>query len=404
MTTQIFATLDIGSTKITCFIAEKNESALKLIGFSQISSFGIKRGVVVNMQESAQAIEKVIEQASNMAGVDIQSVSLCVGGVSLESKITDAMLILNNKTISAEEVEKLIDLAKAKHVETNKKILHAIPVEYTLDDYVGIKNPVGMLGSKLEAKINLISAKQEPLNNIIRAVEIAGFYIDEIIASNVANGYSALVEDEKILGACLVDIGGFSTDISVYYNGKLILIDSIALGAYHITSDLAHGLSVSIEDAERIKSLDGVAINNLVESGKSIEYVKVGDKKENVNFVAQSFVCGIIQPRSEEILELVKNKIAPYQHIFNNRIVLTGGGSNLKGFAELSQMMLNSSVRVANVGNLEGTTNISVNPRFITVAGGLVYLADKANKEPEFSYKKSELGKLIHNLKKSFFK
>lgn len=404
MTTQIFATLDIGSTKITCFIAEKTESALKLIGFSQISSFGIKRGVVVNMQESAQAIEKVIDQASNMAGVNIQSVSLCVGGVSLESKITDAMLILNNKTIGTEEVEKLIDLAKAKHVESNKQILHAIPVEYTLDDYSGIKTPVGMLGSKLEAKINLISAKQEPLNNIVRAVELAGFYIDEIVASNVANGYSALVEDEKVLGACLVDVGGFSTDISVYYNGKLILIDSIALGSYHITSDLAHGLSVSIEDAERIKSLDGVAINSLVESGKSIEYVKVGDKKENVNFVAQSFVCGIIQPRSEEILELVKKKIAPYQHIFNNRIVLTGGGSNLKGFADLAQMVLNSSVRVANVGNLEGVTNISINPRFITVAGGLVYLSEKANKEPEFSYKSSAFGKMIHNLKKSFFK
>ncbi|HAG53107.1 MAG TPA: cell division protein FtsA [Alphaproteobacteria bacterium] len=404
MAPEIFASLDIGSTKITCFIAEKTESNLKLIGFSQISSFGIQRGVVVNMQETAQAIEKVIEQAANMAGVDIESVSICVGGISLESKITDSMLILHNKAITSEDVEKLVDLAKAKHVETNKKILHAIPVDYTLDDYKGIKNPLNMVGSKLEAKINIISAKQEPLKNIIRAVELAGFYIDEIIASNVANGYSALIEDEKQLGTCLIDVGGFSTDISIYYNGKLILIDSINLGAYHVTSDLAHGLSVSLEDAERIKSLEGATSSNLIESGKSIEYVKVGDLKDNVNFVSHSYVCGIIQPRMEEILELVKNKIAPYQHIFNNRIVLTGGGSNLKGITDLAQIIFNSSIRVASVNTLEGTTNISSNPRFITVSGGIIYLSEKHSKQPEYSYKNSKFGKMLFNFKKSFFK
>lgn len=404
MKTQIFAGLDIGSTKITCFIAEKTDNALKLIGFSQISSFGIKRGVVINMAQTAQAIEKVIDQASNMAGVNIESVSVCVGGMSLESKITDAMLVLNNKSINADDIEKIIDLAKAKHVETNKKILHAIPVEYTLDDYKGIDDPTGMLGSKLESKINIISAKQEPLNNIIRSVELAGFYIDEIIASNVANGYAALVEDERLLGVCLIDVGGFSTDISVYYNGKLVLIDSVALGSYHITSDIAHGLSISIDDAERIKSLDGVAINSLIESGKSVEYVKVGDKKENINFVSQSFVCGIIQPRAEEIFELVKNKISPYQHIFSNRIVLTGGGVNLKGLSDLAQIVLNSNVRIANVRGLDSLTNISSNPRFITVAGSIVYLAEKNNKQDDFSYKSSKIGKFIHNFKKGLFK
>ena len=404
MSPEIFASLDIGSTKITCFIAEKNNESLKLIGFSQISSFGIKRGIVVNMAETAQAIEKVIEQASNMAGVDIESISICVGGISLESKITDSMLILNNKSISSEDVEKLIDLAKAKHVENNKKILHTIPVDYTLDDYKGIKNPTNMIGSKLEAKINLISAKQEPLNNIVRAIEMAGFYIDEIIASNVANGYSALIEDEKLLGTCLIDIGGFSTDISIYYNGNLVLIDSINLGSYHITSDLAHGLSVSIEDAERIKSLDGVAVSSLIESGKSIEFVKVGDSKDNVNFVSQSYVCSIIQPRMEEIFELVKNKISPYQHIFNNRIVLTGGGSNLKGIKELAQVSLNSNIRTAQINGLEGTTTISSNPRFITVAGGLLYLAEKHSKKPESSYKNSKFSKFLFNVKKSIFK
>ena len=404
MSPEIFASLDIGSTKITCFISEKNNGSLKLIGFSQISSFGIKRGVVVNMAETAQAIEKVIEQASNMAGVDIESISICVGGISLESKITDSMLILNNKSISSEDVEKLIDLAKAKHVENNKKILHTIPVDYTLDDYKGIKDPTNMIGSKLEAKINLISAKQEPLNNIIRAIEMAGFYIDEIIASNVANGYSALIEDEKLLGTCLIDIGGFSTDISIYYNGNLVLIDSINLGSYHITSDLAHGLSVSIEDAERIKSLDGVAVSSLIESSKSIEFVKVGDSKDNVNFVSQSYVCSIIQPRMEEIFELVKNKISPYQHIFNNRIVLTGGGSNLKGIKELAQVSLNSNIRTAQINGLEGTTTISSNPRFITVAGGLLYLAEKHSKKPESSYKNSKFSKFLFNVKKSIFK
>jgi cell division protein FtsA len=339
-----------------------------------------------------------------MAGVDIESISICVGGLSLESKITDSMLILNDKSITSEDVEKLVDLAKAKHVENNKKILHCIPVEYTLDDYKGIVDPINMVGSKLEAKINIISSKQEPLNNIIRAVEMAGFYIDNIIASNVANGYSALIEDEKLLGTCLIDIGGFSTDISIYYNGKLILIDSVNIGSYHITSDLAHGLSVSLEDAERIKSLDGIAIAAMAESGKSIEYVKVGDSKDNVNFVSHSYIASIIQPRTEEIFEHVKNKIGPYQHIFNNRIVLTGGGSNLKGIKDLAQAALNSSIRLAHVNKIEGTTTISSNPRFITVTGGLLYLAEKLNKKPDYAFKDSKFDKLMAKIKKSIFK
>lgn len=400
MTSEILASLDIGSTKISCFIAESSDDIAKLIGFSQISSFGLKRGIVVNMNELAQAIEKVVEQASNMAGVNIESLNICIGGKTLVSKITKSMLVLNNKAISNEDVEKLLDLAKATYVENDKKIIHALPIEFSLDDYSGIKDPINMVGSKLESTINIISAKQEPLTNIIRAVELAGFYVDDIIAANVANGYSALIPDEKILGSCLVDIGGFSTDISIYYNNNLVLIDSINLGSYHITSDIAQGLSCSIDSAERIKSLAGVAISNMVESGKSIDYLKIGDSEDKTSFTSQAYVCNIIQPRVEEILEHIRKKIAPYQHIFNNRIVLTGGAANLKGIQEIAQVVLNSNIRIAKAQGLDALSNISENPRFITVSGGILYLLEKNRNKKNTVLKYSKLGKFIFKSKK----
>ncbi|MCP4355360.1 MAG: cell division protein FtsA [Proteobacteria bacterium] len=401
MSNEIFAILDIGSTKISCFIAEKESENVKLIGFSQISSFGIKRGIVINMNETAQAIEKVVEQASSMAAVNIESVSICIGGKSLESQINNSMIVLNNKTITSEDIIKIIDLAKATYVESDKKIIHSIPVEYTLDDYSGIKNPINMVGSKLESSINIISAKQEPLKNITRAVELAGFYVDSIIAANVANGYSALIEDEKLLGTCLIDVGGFSSDISVYYNGNLVLIDSVGLGSYHVTSDIAQGLSCSMDTAERIKSLEGVAINTLVESGKSIDYIKIGDSAEKQSFASHAFVCSIIQPRMEEILEHIKEKIEPYQHIFNNRIVFTGGAANLKGLQELAQVKLNSSVRIAEAKGIESLSNISANPRFITATGGILYLFEKSSNTENQEFKYSKFGKIIFQAKKS---
>lgn len=404
MSGEIFATLDIGSTKITCFIAEQVEQSLKLIGFAQISSFGINRGVVTNMQETAKAIEKVVDQASNMANVDIESINICVGGLSIVSKITNSILVINNKSISQEDIEKIIDIAKAKHLENDRKILHAIPIEYTLDDYSGIKDPLHMVGSKLEAKVNVISIKKDILKNIIKAVEMAGLYIENIISSNVANGYSALIEDEKLLGACLIDFGGFSTDISIYYNGKLVFIESVGIGSHHITSDLAQGLSASLDDAERIKSLEGVTSSNLIESGKSIEYHKVGDPKDKPSFASQAYICSIIQPRTEEILEIISKKIKPYQSIFNNRIVLTGGGANLKGLCELSQAMLGSNVRIANIQMLDGVTKISGNCRFITVAGALLYLNEINKNSENKQLKKLKMNGLLFTLKKAIKK
>jgi len=401
MTTEIFANLDIGSTKIACFIAERTDDSIKLIGFSQISSFGMKQGIIVNMNETAHAIEKVVEQASNMAAVNIESVSVCIGGKGIKSNITNSMVVLNNKSITNEDLTKIIDLAKASHVENDRQIIHALPIEYSLDDYTGITDPLNMVGSKLEATINIISAQKEPLKNIIRAVEIAGFYVTEIISSNVANGYSALVEDEKILGACLIDIGGFSTDISVYYNNNLVLIDSVNLGSNHITSDIAQGLSCPIETAERIKSLEGVAINTMIESGKSVEYIKIGDSEEKQSFISHAFICSIIQPRTEEILELVNDKISQYQHLFNNRIVITGGAANLKGLQELAQIKLNSGIRVAETKGIESLSSISANPRFITTTGGLLYLFEKSKLKESSEFKLSKMSKFIFQTKKS---
>lgn len=369
----IIAALDIGSSKVCCLIAEVEEGqAPRIIGYGQHAAHGMKRGMVVDMDQTETAIREAVHQAEDMAGVAVSRVVVNIGGVHINSQMIDSLVVLNQHDITHEDLQKVTEVACAKQLEGDRQIIHAIPAKYLLDNQTDIRDPRGMTGSRLEADVHIVSGTKTGIRNVVRCVERCHLEIDDLIVSGYASAEACLVEDEKELGVCLVDIGGGTCDIAIYDEGKPVHFACVPVGGWHITSDIARGLSTPINHAERIKTLYGCAMASLIDGNDSIEVPHVGEDDVNTtNRISRGALAGIIQPRCEEILELVREKIEQtgLESTFGRRVVLTGGASQMEGFRQLAEVVLDKSVRLARTSHLEGLTDISGGPHFATAAG-----------------------------------
>ncbi len=373
----IIAGLDIGSSKIACFIAEVNDSDTpQIIGYGNCASHGIKRGMVVDMDATERAIREAVTMAEEMADVHVNHVFVSLGGVHLSSHVTDGLVVLGNNEISQSDLDKVIDVACAKQLEGDRQIIHSLPMKYVLDDQLDIRDPRGMMGSRLEADVNIISAAKAPVRNVIRCVERCNLDVAGVVVSPYASALSTLIEDERELGVALVDIGGGTCDIAIYDQEAMVYAAVVPVGGNHITSDIARGLSTPIYHAERVKTLYGCAMASQVESDTNIDIPHVGEDEETMTgHITRGQLTGIIQPRCEEILEMVRTEIekSGFESSIGRRVVLTGGTSQLQGFRQLAEMVLDKSVRVARPTGLGGLTSMSSVPQFSTVSGLVMY-------------------------------
>ena len=380
----IIAGLDIGSSKVACFIAEMNEdNTPQVIGYGTCASHGIKRGMVVDMDATEKAIREAVAMAEEMADVNIHQVVVSIGGVHLRSHTTDGLVVLGNHEISDHDLEKVLEVARAKQLEGDRQIIHSLPMKYVLDDQQDIRDPRGMMGSRLEADVNIISAAKAPVRNIIRCVQRCNLDVIDQVISPYASALSTLIEDERELGVALVDIGGGTCDIAIYDHDQIVYSAVVPVGGNHITSDIARGLSTPLYQAERIKTLYGSAMASLVDSDTNIDIPHVGEDEENMTgHITRSQLAGIIQPRCEEILEMVRAEIekSGFESTIGRRVVLTGGTSQLHGFRQLAEMVLDKSVRVAKPMGLGGLTSMSSAPQFATVSGLVMFGARSATK------------------------
>ena len=395
----IIAALDIGSSKVCCLIAEVEEGrAPRVVGYGQHAAHGMKRGMVVDMDQTETAIREAVHQAEDMAGVSVSSVVVNIGGVHLNSQMIDSLVVLNQHDITDEDLQKVTEVACAKQLEGDRQIIHAIPAKYLLDNQTDIRDPRGMTGSRLEADVHIVSGTKTGIRNVVRCVERCHLEVEDIIVSGYASAESCLVDDEKELGVCLVDIGGGTCDIAIYDEGKPVYFACVPVGGWHITSDIARGLSTPLNHAERIKTLYGCAMASLVDANESIEVPHVGEDDDNAtNRISRGALAGIIQPRCEEILELVREKIEQtgLESTFGRRVVLTGGASQLLGFRQLAEVVLDKSVRLARPIGLEGLTDISGGPNFATAAG-LILRAHRSGRNT--ARRKSAEGKAFNSL------
>jgi cell division protein FtsA len=400
---RIIAGLDIGSSKVACFIAELDEFYNPhVLGYGQHASTGLKKGQIVDMDRTETAIREAVHAAEDMAGVEISGVLVSLGGVGLKSHVTDGLVVLNaNHEVSDADVFKVIDVARARQIEGDRQIIHAQATKYVLDSQADIRDPRGMTGARLEADVHIITAPTAALRNVVRCVERANLEVQDLVVQPYASALSTLVNDERELGVALVDIGGGSSDIAIYADGALVYTGIIPIGSQHVTADIARGISTPLSAAERIKVLHGCALSSLITADEEIEIPVVGEDAGNEPIrMTKSALSGIIQPRCEEMLELIRDKIeqSGYENAIGRRVVLTGGGSQLTGLRQLAEVVMDKSVRLARPNGVQGLTDLSSAPAFATGVGLLIYGARQAAQASRVRVKDGKLGQWVGNM------
>jgi cell division protein FtsA len=380
---RIVAGLDIGSAKTTAVIGEvvgelPKHPLVKILGVGQARTTGIRRGVVADIEETTRSIRKAVQDAERMGGVQINEVYSGIAGEHVQAMTSKGIVAVSGDEIAKSDVDRANEVARAQAIPAERELLHAIPQEYSVDKNVGIRDPIGMAGTRLETEMYLVTIGSSPALNLRKSVERAGYVVRELVLEPLASALAVLTEDEKELGVALVEMGAGTTDLALFQEGKIRHLGTIAFGGNSVTSDIVHGLGVTQADAERLKERYGCAYEPMVDSAAVIELpstVAQGDRQ-----IPKELLAHIIHQRMDEIFDLVQREIstAGYAGKLSAGIVLTGGAAALQGTAELASDVFGAGVRVGvPTENLTGLADSVEAPRFSTVVGLAQYGANR---------------------------
>ncbi len=368
--------LDIGTTKIAAIIAEIDESGqIRIIGVGTSPSEGLKRGVVINLEKTVESIASAVEDAEMMAGVKINSVYAGIAGDHIRSINSRGVLAVSRSDheITPADVDKVIEAAKTVALPMDREIIHVLPQEFTVDDQSGIKDPVGMVGVRLETEVHIVTGAVTSAQNIYRSVKKAGLEVSDLVLQPLASSYALLTPDEEELGVALVDLGGGTTDFAIFYDGSIRHTGVVGLGGKNVTNDIAIGLRTPVDRAEEIKKLYGCAMSGLVDSDETIEVPGVGGREPKE--ISRNVLASIIEPRVEEILSLTlqEMKKSNYFESLAAGVVLTGGGSLMQGIVELAEKTFDVPVRTGKPAGIAGLEEMVSSPIHSTGVGLLLY-------------------------------
>ncbi|HMH84636.1 MAG TPA: cell division protein FtsA, partial [Gemmatimonadaceae bacterium] len=351
---RIIAGLDIGSSKTTALIAQavggdgKSAPTLKILGVGQARTTGLRRGVVSDIEETTRSIKKAVEDAERMSGTKIDTIYAGIAGEHVRAMISKGIVAVNGDEISKADVDRANDVARAQPVPQDRELLHAIPQEYSVDKNQGIRDPIGMIGTRLETEMYLVTIGASPAMNLRKSVERAGYHVRELVLEPLASSLSVLTEDEKELGVALVEMGAGTTDIAVFHEGKIRHLGTVNYGGNNVTSDIVQGIGVTQADAERLKEKYGCAYEPLVDPTDVIQLpstVAQGDRH-----VPREVLAHIIHQRMDEIFNLVLSEIerAGFAQRLNGGVVITGGAAAMQGVAELAADVFGTGVRIGS--------------------------------------------------------
>jgi cell division protein FtsA len=366
--------LDIGTSKVVAIVAEINdENEIEIIGLGSCRSRGLKKGVVVNIESTVQTIRSAIQEAELMAGCNIHAVFTGIAGNHIRSLNSHGIVAIRDNEVTAGDIERVIDAAKAVAIPADQKILHIIPRDFIIDGQEGIKEPIGMSGVRLEAKVHIVTGAVSAAQNIIKCVRRCGLEADDIVLEQLASSYSVLTEDEKDLGVCLVDIGGGTTDLAVFTNGAISHTSVIPIAGDHVTNDIAVALRTPTQNAEEIKVRHACALAQLANSDETVEVPSVGNRP--LRRMSRQTLAEVVEPRYVELFSLVQAELrrSGYERQIVAGIVLTGGSSNMQGVVELAEEVFHMPVRVGTPQYVSGLVELVRNPIYATGVGLLLY-------------------------------
>ncbi|NVK21013.1 MAG: cell division protein FtsA [Kangiellaceae bacterium] len=369
--------LDIGTSKVVAIVGEVGaDDTVDIIGIGSHPSRGLKKGVVVNIESTVASIQRAIEEAELMAGCQIHSVYTGIAGSHIKSLNSHGIVAIKDNEVGQSDVERVIDAAKAVAIPADQKILHVLPQEFIIDNQEGIREPVGMSGVRLEAKVHMVTGAVSAAQNITKCVARCGLETEDVILEQLASSYAVLTDDEKELGVCLIDIGGGTTDIAIFTGGAIRHTAVIPIAGDQVTNDIAVALRTPTQFAEEIKIKYACALRQLTNLEETIEVPSVGDRQPRR--LSRQILADVVEPRYSELFELVHAEIrrSGFESIIAAGIVITGGGSKMEGVIELAEEVFHMPVRQGMPQHIKGLVDVVKNPIYATGVGLLLYGKD----------------------------
>jgi cell division protein FtsA len=385
--TALIAALDVGTSKVACLIGRlkpnprrdtlrRRSHTIEVLGFGHTSARGMKAGAVIDLTAAESAIRQAVDLAERAAKLQLEAVVVSVSAGRPGSELISASVDVAGSAVSDGDIARVLSAGSRHSAHPGRAVLHSLPIGYALDEASCIRDPRGMIGRRFEIDMHVASADVFVVRNLMLAVERCHLAVEALVAGPYVAGLSALADDEADLGAAVIDMGAGTTSIAVFAGGRFVHVDGFTLGGRHVTTDLARGLNASVADAERIKTLYGSVIAGGADERDMITIPSVGqDERETPQFVPRSALIRIIKPRVEEILEMVRDRLAssPFAVEPSGHVVLTGGASQLSGLADLAARVLNRPVRIGRSLGISGLPEEAKGPAFATATGLLVY-------------------------------
>lgn len=370
---ELIVGLDIGTTKVCVVAGEVKEEGLEFVGIGFHPSQGIREGVVINVEGTVQSIKKAVEDAEMMANFRISSVYAGISGSHIKSFNSHGVIGIKEREVTSRDINKVIEAAKAVAIPQDREVLHVLPQEFYVDDQGGIKNPLGMSGVRLEARVHIITGAAAVAQNIVKCTNKTGLEVKEIICQPLAAAEAVVSPEEKELGVAVIDIGGGTTEIALFSQGSVKHTAILPLGGQHITSDISIGLRTAAPEAERIKKKFGAALGSMADLADTVEVSGLGERGSRI--VARKLLVEIIQARAEEILELAQREIARsgFDKVLAGGLVLTGGSSILNGITDLAELVLGLPTRLGVPQKTGGLVDEVLSPAYAAAVGLALY-------------------------------
>jgi len=365
--------LDVGTTKICAVVGTETENGVDIIGIGTHPSRGLRKGVVVDIEATVESIKRAVEEAELMADCEITSVYAGIAGGHINALNSTGIVPVKEREVTEGDVRRVIDAAKAVAIPMDREVIHVIPQEFVIDGQDGIKEPLGMSGVRLEAKIHIVTAAVTSAQNIVKCANKAGLNVVDIVLEPLASAEAVLTDDEKELGVCLIDLGGGTTDIAAFAEGSIMHTSVLSLGGMHITNDVSVGLRTPVEDAERLKKRFGVASARYLGADDVITVPSVGGRRPRE--MSRKILCEIIEPRADELLSLARGELEKegVQDRIPSGVVLTGGCAALDGLRDLAEEIFETPVRIGAPTHVGGLQDVVRSPMYATGVGLVLF-------------------------------